>query len=1063
MGEVYEAEDLELGQRVALKTLRAEIARSESVLARFKQEILLARKVTHPNVCRIFDLGSHVSQDETVAFLTMELLPGESLASRLRRGRMDVSHASPLIAQIAAALSAAHRAGVVHRDLKPGNIMLVSSSDSDTPRVVVTDFGLARSHLPGEGEDMTRAGFTMGTAEYMAPEQVEGGDAGPAADIYALGIVIFEMVTGELPFKAETPLATAVKRLKGPPPSPRLHVRELPSPWERAILRCLERDQARRFPHVEDVVRALSGEGAPRSPRRRWLPLGVGVPLLILSALLAYRLVPHGRLRSPSSQESATSLTKARRSVAVLGFKNLSGQPDTAWLSTALSEMFTTELAAGEGLRTVPGENVARMKLDLALSDTDSFAPDTLARIRQHLGSDVVILGSYLVVGNDQYAKLRLDLRAQDTVAGETLASVAETGTEADLFALVSQAGAHLRDRLGVGKVSAAEAEEVRASIIDRPECARLYSEGLAKLRLFDATSARDLFEKAAETEPDYAPVHEALAEALSVLGYEERARDEAKKAFDLASALSREERLSIEGRYREAAKEWDKAVEIYRTLFGFFPDNLEYGLRLAETQTTAGKGTDALATLETLRRLPRPDSDDPRIDLAEAEAARLLSDFKRQEAAGARAAGKGAAKQARLLVARARLTEGMALMNLGDPKKATALLETARGVFAEAGDQAGVAQVVSNMGLLLWRQGDLDGARARFEETLPVVRSIGSRSGEARALNNIAIVALAQGDSATGKKFLEAALVIYRETGNLSVSATILNNLGTVFHRQGDLAAARKRYEEAMALAHRTGRKDTIVFATGNIAWVLRLQGELEGAKRRYGEALAIARELPAKGLMATELFGLGETLAAQGNLMAARQHYEEALAIQKEIGEKGNAAESRLALAAITLEEDHAAEAEAAARAAAEEFRREKAPDLEASALTLVARCLLVRGEQAEASETIDNAVALAEKSGRLDARLAAKITAARVRAARGAPAEALKLLEDVLADARKAGLVGLQLEARLALAETRVSSGMAAAGRTHLAALEADARATGFGLIARKAAAARAQGRS
>src|SRR5437879_6533331 len=356
---------------------------------------------------------------------------------------------------------------------------------------------------------------------------------------------------------------------------------------------------------------------------------------------------------------------KPRRTVAVLGFKNLSGRPDEAWLSTALSEMLTTELAAGEKLRTIAGENVARTKIDLSLADADSYAPDTLARIRKNLGTDYVVLGSYLALGRDS-GRLRLDLRLQDAAAGETLTSVSASGAEAEVSDLVARTGAIVREKLGAGAISAAEAAAVRASLPSSPEAARFYSEGLAKLRVFDALATRDLLQKAVAADPNHALAHAALAAAWTALGYDQKAKEQAQRAFDRSANLSREERLWVEGRYRETTKEWDKAVEIYRTLFGFFPDNLDYGLQLASVQNSAGKGQNALVTIETLRKLPPPSLDDPRIDLAEVSAAESLSDYKRVQAAASRATVKGAAQGTRLLVTRARRGECWPLKILG-------------------------------------------------------------------------------------------------------------------------------------------------------------------------------------------------------------------------------------------------------------------------------------------------------------------------------------------------------------------------------------------------------------
>jgi tetratricopeptide (TPR) repeat protein/tRNA A-37 threonylcarbamoyl transferase component Bud32 len=263
MGEVYEAQDLELpDEHVALKTLLPGIAADDAMIARFKQEIQLARKVAHPNVCRVFNLDQHEVGGEggpAVRFLVMEFLAGEPLSARLEReGRMTPAGALPLIEQMAEALDAAHRAGVIHRDFKTSNVMLVPSGGG--VRAVVTDFGLARSVATDAETTASLTRNIAGTLEYMSPELISGSVASFRSDIYALGVVAYKMITGVLPFAGEAPLAAAFLRSRGPVPSPRTLVPDLDPKWEHAIVRALDRDPGRRYGAVLEFPRALRGE-----------------------------------------------------------------------------------------------------------------------------------------------------------------------------------------------------------------------------------------------------------------------------------------------------------------------------------------------------------------------------------------------------------------------------------------------------------------------------------------------------------------------------------------------------------------------------------------------------------------------------------------------------------------------------------------------------------------------------------------------------------------------------------------------------------------------------------
>ena len=305
MGEVYEAHDTLMGESIALKAIRPEIAGDPASLSRFRQEIQLSRRVTHPNVCRIFDLELHgEGPGPPIALLTMELLLGETLAARIERGGpLPMEQALTLGRQMAEGLEAAHRCGVVHRDFKSGNVMLVPGREGSL-RAVITDFGLARENEPHTATgSLTGKGNLLGTLDYMAPEQLEEGEADFRSDIYSLGLVLFEMVTGKLPFQEHGPMAAVVGRIRGPAPSPRAVRPELSRTWEAVVGRCLERDPARRFGSAAEVARALAPPDStdPAFRLRRGRPRGLaalaGLALIITASvwlwLTANQSAPH--------------------------------------------------------------------------------------------------------------------------------------------------------------------------------------------------------------------------------------------------------------------------------------------------------------------------------------------------------------------------------------------------------------------------------------------------------------------------------------------------------------------------------------------------------------------------------------------------------------------------------------------------------------------------------------------------------------------------------------------------------------------------------------------------
>lgn len=280
VGEVYEAQDLKDDRRVAVKTLMLQFVESSIALLRFERESEYSRRIDHPGVLRIYEvfkvpvprrlreLGNRAPRCRSISCMSMEFLEGETIADRLIKGKLfSTSEALPLVCQVAAALGAAHRAGVVHRDLKPDN-MFVVSRPGEEPRMVVTDFGVARQSTSSQDDSLTASNVLLGTPSYMAPEQLELEVAMPASDIYALGLVMFEMLTGKPAFYGETPIQMVFKRVKEAAPSARIHLPDLDGTWERAIARCLARDPKDRYPTADNLVQDLDG------PRSRWLRQG---------------------------------------------------------------------------------------------------------------------------------------------------------------------------------------------------------------------------------------------------------------------------------------------------------------------------------------------------------------------------------------------------------------------------------------------------------------------------------------------------------------------------------------------------------------------------------------------------------------------------------------------------------------------------------------------------------------------------------------------------------------------------------------------------------------------
>jgi eukaryotic-like serine/threonine-protein kinase len=1102
MGVVYRAHDEQLDRDVALKVLPTGLLADEAARKRFRNEALALAKLNHPNIETVHEFGSERDLD----FLVMELIHGVPLSQKLSEGPLDEVLTRKLGAQLAEAMAAAHAQGVIHRDLKPDNIYITTEG-----RLKILDFGLAKLFRPETEIDQTQSiddtHSISGTLPYMSPEQLRAEAVDARTDIYGAGAVLYEMATSQRPFPENQPTRLIEAILHSSPQRLSAYKSRSSASLETIIFKALEKEPSRRFQSARELLAALeSGVVLPTpAPGFKWSTVGIVATsvILILGVVLGLNLGKSrdrilNRIIPGRSLSHSSALTiPVRRSVAVFGFKNAAGRADSAWLSTGLSEMLTTELGTGGQIRTVAEENVVRAKMDLSLTDADSLAKDTLTRVRNHLDADYVVLGSFVDLGKEGGGQIRVDLRLQNARTGETIGVVSETGTEGELFGLVSRAGSDLRRELGIDNISEAEAGSLRAAIASNPEASRFYAEGLAKLRVFDALAARDLLEKAVDADPNYALAHSALSAAWSALGYDAKAAEEAKKAFDLSGNLPREDHLSIEGRYYEAIKNWPKAVDVYRTLWNFAPDNLDYGLRLAQAQSSGSLNKEAMATVESLRNLPAPASEDPRIDLAEVVAAHGQSDFKRELAAAVRATEKAQKLGERLLLARAQLAQARAYYYLGDLPQLQKAAETSRQIFAEAGDLSGEAGALHNLGTGVYDHGDLasaqklqdesleicrkignqrcvgdalnsigialkdqmdfTGARQAYEQSVAIRRETGDRIGEAVALNNIAVVLYQQGKFAEARKFYEQSLGITQEIGEKRGIARALTNLAIVDHEQGKLVESRKLHEQSIAIRREIGDKSGVALGLNNLAAMLLDLGDLPAVQKALDEQMPIFQQAGNQRAVAYATFVQGEFFKTQGNLEQARKAHEEALAIRNKIGEKVTVGDSLLALAALSIEEGHPADAEQPARQSIQQAITEKAPGNELNARNLLARSLLAQGKLVEAEKEIHVAeLAAATTESRLLA-VDTLITAARVHAANGQVAEASRSLANVLAEAIRLSCGRCQFDARLALAEIEMKQGKKAAAREHFASLEKDASTKGFLLVAHEAHAA------
>ncbi len=627
----------------------------------------------------------------------------------------------------------------------------------------------------------------------------------------------------------------------------------------------------------------------PQQNRRPVLSLLSGTLLLVLAAvsLLLWRPgdpLPQGQ---PPQEAAPVAASHHRPAIAVLGLKDLAGKPETAWLGVALSEMLTTELSAGGQARLISGDYVMRTRQSLSIPDTENLRAADLERLRTILRADLVVVGSYLVLDQQGSRQIRLDLRALELPTGTEVATLSEVGRESDLFEILSRVGTRLRQALGLDLPSPGQARAAQALHPSVPEAARLAAQGLERLRAFDAVRARAFLERAAEIEPESAAIHSLLARALYELGDDARALREARQALDLSHSLPREERLAIEARFHAAGKQWPQAAEIYRSLWTFFPDEIEHGLQLATALINGGRIPEALEVLATLRQSPAG-RDDARIDLEEARAASRFGDLVTLIRAAEAAESKARRSGERQALARALVMQGLALVEMGEPGKAAARFREAEKIASAVGHPWTEGMALSNLGRALQALGDLDEAELRHRQSLDVARRLGSAVGVAAQLYTLALLHRDRGELAEALRLLEEARTAYVGVGDRLMQGRALAGMAPILLRQGDLEAARRSAEDAVSAAREVGNRGDEAQALEILASILTWQGKLAGANRQLDAALHLLLRFKRPALATTVLASSSDVLARLGNLDLARRRLEHAVAVERRAGDK-------------------------------------------------------------------------------------------------------------------------------------------------------------------------------
>jgi serine/threonine protein kinase/Flp pilus assembly protein TadD len=575
MGRVYKAIDTQIDEKVGLKLLNPEVAADEKTRERFRNELRLTRQISHRHICRVYDF----SEFEGQSYISMEYVSGEDLKSLIRRvGELTSGKAVFIARQICEGLAEAHRLGIIHRDLKPHNVMI----DRDG-NVRIMDFGIARTYRK---EGMTDTGVIIGTPEYMSPEQVEGRDLDQRSDIYSLGILLYEMLTGRVPFRGDTPLSVAVKQKTERPLAPRRINPQISEEIDRIILKCLEKDRSKRFQDAEELLEELKSievayptttrvkpERKTRTTREITVKFNLSkayIPTLVVIAVLIIGFVGLKMI----SKRDVSLFAADKPSLAVMHFENNTGDTSMEHWRKALSDLLIADLGQSLFIQVLSPERLYNVMQELNLLQSQSYSSRDLEQVADRAGVKYILVGKMTQAGET----IRINTTLQEASSGEIIGQEQVEGDgENALFAMVDELTTGIKTdlKLSSDKIAADVDAKVENITTSSPEAHRYYQEGLAFHNQGDYSKSIPLMELAVAIDPSFAMAYRAMSMAYSNLGYQAEADRRLQRAFELSDHVSDRERYYIQADYyRRNEETYDKAIEAYLKLLELYPDD---------------------------------------------------------------------------------------------------------------------------------------------------------------------------------------------------------------------------------------------------------------------------------------------------------------------------------------------------------------------------------------------------------------------------------------------------------------------------------------------------------
>jgi len=919
MGAVYKALDREVDRTVALKLIRPELASNPAILARFKQELLTAHQVTHKNVIRIYD----ISEADGVKFITMEFVEGHDLRRILTdNGKLPTERAVEIIRQVCLALDAAHSAGIIHRDLKPQNIM----EEAKTGRILVMDFGLART-IGGDG--MTQTGALLGTIEYMSPEQSMGKTLDQRSDIFAVGLIFYELLVGKTPYKADTAMASLLRRnQERAVPAAELDS-SVPKALSDIVSKCLERDLEHRYQNVQEILHDLDAfQGArptlasislpvpiaPAKPAMPWKWIAIGA--LVIAVMGGGWAFKSGVFHSSSSGVTAEA-KGPELSLAILPFQNSSGDVSLDQWGSNLADMLTTAVGQSAHLRIVSPDRLHQVLTDLRVTPGTPFDPTIISNIAKFSNADTLVWGKYFKNGD----KIHIQATVRDMKQGRDVPINLDAGSQNDITAPVNQLAELIRQNLAI---SSDVQKELKASAFQptSKSAAALsaYMQGAQMRRQGKNLEAVKLFQTAVQQDPEFALAYSGLAETDSALGYDSQAEQASRKAMELDSQLPLAEKYLIEANHARVMKDNKKAIETYEKLAASLPGDSDVQFALGSLYLDTGE-----------------------FDKARAQYAKVL---------------KNDPKNLTAL-----LQTGWLEVQDGKPQAGLEPLNRAMSLAIELDNDEQKAQVFQALGVAYDGLNKYDEALRSVQQSLDINKRLGNKAAAAGNYAEIGDVQTYLGKPELALAAYNESLKLRREIGAKKDAASSLISIGSLFEDRGDYDKALDMYKESLQTQRDVGDAALQAVCLNNIGNVYLAKGQSEDALTYYQQALQLREKLNNPADIADTLHDLGEAYTRTAQYDQAMASYFRGLQLRRNANDAHNVALDQHSIGMVFLNQGRFGPAVSNLNESVQGFRAAKDRSrIMAQVLIDYADALARSGRGDEVGKTLEEAQGLA-----------------------------------------------------------------------------------------------------